>query len=128
MEMITLVLLILASLWIVANLRAPYPAVPLLIATLFLGISLFTGLSLVLLIPAAVVAVLILLLGFPRLRQRLVSRPLLNQFRRVIPPISQTEAEALNAGTVWWDAELFSGRPDWDRLLLMPPPVLSAEE
>ena len=128
MEIITLVVLILASLWIVANLRAPYPTVPLLIAILFLGISLFTGLSLVLLIPAAVVAVLVLLLGFPRLRQRLVSRPLLKQFRRVIPPISQTEADALNAGTVWWDAELFSGHPDWDRLLLMPPPVLSAEE
>ena len=62
------------------------------------------------------------------LRQRLVSAPLLGFVRRVLPPISETERAALDAGTVWWDAELFSGNPDWSRLLSAPPGVLSGRE
>ena len=61
-------------------------------------------------------------------RQHWVSRPLLKIFRRVSPRMSQTEREALNAGSVWWDGELFSGRPHWNKLRSLPPPVLSAEE
>ncbi|MGD8576227.1 MAG: acyl-CoA dehydrogenase family protein, partial [Thiohalophilus sp.] len=61
-------------------------------------------------------------------RQHWVSRPLLKLFRRVSPRMSQTEREALNAGSVWWDGELFSGRPDWNKLRSLPAPVLSAEE
>jgi len=45
-----------------------------------------------------------------------------------MPPMSQTEREALEAGTVWWDGELFSGRPDWRRLLATPRPALTADE
>ncbi len=68
-------------------------------------------------------------LGNPTpLRRHVVSRPLLTLFRRILPQISQTEQEALDAGTVWWDGELFSGNPDWNRLLSFPKPALSAEE
>jgi len=42
--------------------------------------------------------------------------------------MSQTEKEAIDAGTVWWDADLFSGKPDWDKLLRTPQPSLTAEE
>src|SRR5438128_10408634 len=42
--------------------------------------------------------------------------------------MSQTEKEAIDAGTVWWDGDLFSGRPDFDKLLAVPEPRLSAEE
>ncbi len=62
------------------------------------------------------------------IRRRLIAAPLLRQFSKVIPRMSDTEREALEAGSVWWDAELFSGRPDWKRLLAMPQPTLSAEE
>jgi acyl-CoA dehydrogenase len=62
------------------------------------------------------------------LRQKAISRPLLRLFRGLMPPISDTEREALEAGTVWWDAELFSGRPDWKKLLSIPPPALTTEE
>ena len=55
-------------------------------------------------------------------RQHWVSRPLLKIFRRVSPRMSQTEREALNAGSVWWDGELFSGRPHWNKLRSLPPP------
>jgi acyl-CoA dehydrogenase len=46
----------------------------------------------------------------------------------MLPPLSRTEREALEAGTVWWDGELFTGKPDWDRLLAMPGPKLTDEE
>ena len=62
------------------------------------------------------------------LRRRLISAPILRLFRRAMPMMSQTEREALEAGTVWWDADLFGGRPDWSRLLAAPVPTLTAEE
>jgi len=70
----------------------------------------------------------VVLLGVPRIRRRYVTAPLFRQFRKVMPPMSQTEQEALEAGSVWWDAELFTGKPDWQRLLNLPPPRLSQQE
>ncbi|HEX6945270.1 MAG TPA: acyl-CoA dehydrogenase [Casimicrobiaceae bacterium] len=64
----------------------------------------------------------------PALRRKLISEPVLQAFRRVLPPMSQTEREALEAGSVWWDGELFSGRPDWRKLLDVTPATLTAEE
>jgi acyl-CoA dehydrogenase len=66
--------------------------------------------------------------NIPILRRRLISDRILAVYRRVLPDMSQTEKEALDAGTVWWDADLFSGRPDWDKLLAIPAPRLSPEE
>ncbi|MCB1774175.1 MAG: acyl-CoA dehydrogenase [Gammaproteobacteria bacterium] len=71
---------------------------------------------------------LVLLLGVPAVRRRYVTAPLLRQFRKVMPPMSPTEQEALDAGSVWWDAELFSGKPDWQRLLNLPRPHLGRAE
>ncbi|HXH03401.1 MAG TPA: acyl-CoA dehydrogenase [Candidatus Competibacteraceae bacterium] len=62
------------------------------------------------------------------LRQRLISKPLLAWYGKVLPPMSDTEREALEAGTVWWDADLFSGRPDWDKFLASAKPRLSVAE
>jgi hypothetical protein len=59
---------------------------------------------------------------------RWISEPMLRFFRKVTPKMSDTEREALDAGSVWWDGELFSGRPRWKKLKLIPPPALSAEE
>ena len=64
----------------------------------------------------------------PPLRRALLSDPLLGLFRKALPHVSQTEQEALDAGTVWWDGDLFSGNPDWNKLLAFPKPTLSAEE
>jgi hypothetical protein len=66
-----------------------------------------------------------LLLNF---RRRGLTRPLLAHLRGVLPAMSATEREALEAGDVWWDAALFSGNPDWSELLATPPVRLSAEE
>lgn len=62
------------------------------------------------------------------LRKQYISAPLLALMRRNLPPMSNTEKEAIEAGNVWWDAELFSGRPDWRRLLAVPRPRLRPAE
>jgi acyl-CoA dehydrogenase len=70
----------------------------------------------------------IALLNIESVRTRLVSKPFLMVYRRLLPPMSSTEREALEAGTVWWDGELFSGKPDWSKLMSAEAPKLSAEE
>jgi len=75
-----------------------------------------------------ILAAVAVVLNFKPLRRGLLSGRLLGWFRKVLPPMSATEKEAIDAGTVWWDAELFSGRPEWKRLLDTPSPELSAEE
>ncbi|WDG44302.1 acyl-CoA dehydrogenase [Pseudomonas synxantha] len=73
----------------------------------------------------AVVAVPLLL---PDLRRQYFTKPLFSWFQKVLPPMSETERDAIDAGTVWWDGELFSGRPDWDKLLAYPKVQLTEEE
>ncbi len=62
------------------------------------------------------------------LRQKIVSLPLLKYVRAVLPPMSDTERAAIDAGTVWWEAELFRGAPNWQKLNNYPEAALSAEE
>jgi acyl-CoA dehydrogenase len=62
------------------------------------------------------------------LRRSLVTAPIFSLYKKILPQMSQTEQEALEAGTVWWDGELFTGRPDWNKLLAYPKPSLTAEE
>jgi acyl-CoA dehydrogenase len=70
----------------------------------------------------------VVLFGVPLLRRTLVSGAVLSLFRKILPPISATEQEAIDAGTVWWDGELFSGHPDWDKLLAYPKCALTVAE
>ncbi|MBD3609791.1 MAG: acyl-CoA dehydrogenase, partial [Gammaproteobacteria bacterium] len=72
--------------------------------------------------------VLAVLLNITLLRRLLLSTALFSWFKRTLPAMSQTEKEALDAGTVWWEGELFSGRPDWNTLHGYPAPRLSKEE
>jgi acyl-CoA dehydrogenase len=67
-------------------------------------------------------------LGVPALRRLLVSSFILRIFRKILPQVSQTEQEALDAGTVGWDGELFSGNPHWKKMLALPKAGLSDEE
>jgi acyl-CoA dehydrogenase len=62
------------------------------------------------------------------LRREKITKPLLAVYRTMLPSMSDTEREALEAGSVWWDGELFSGMPQWDRLMSFPAPALSDEE
>ena len=67
-------------------------------------------------------------IAIPSVRRRLFSKPTLTVFRKILPAMSQTEKEAIDAGTVWWEAELFKGKPDWKKLTEIKAPQLSAEE
>jgi len=64
----------------------------------------------------------------PSIRRNVLTRPLFNKMRRLLPPMSQTEREALEAGKPWWDTELFTGKPDWRKLNNLPAACLSEQE
>jgi len=77
----------------------------------------------------AVVAVAVaVLIGVRPIRRALISRPIFSTYKKILPQMSETERDALEAGTVWWDGELFRGKPDWDKLLAYPVPKLTPEE
>ncbi len=76
------------------------------------------------LLPALVVG----LLAITPVRRPLIIAPAYRLVKSILPRVSRTEQEALDAGTVGWDAELFSGRPDWSKLLGVRKGTLSAEE
>lgn len=61
-------------------------------------------------------------------RQKYLTERIFKAYRRVMPPLSSTEKEALDAGTVWWEGQLFSGKPQWGELLAYGRPALTAEE
>ncbi len=75
-----------------------------------------------------IVAVTLMGFAIKPLRRLLISDRLYGWFRKALPKLSETEQEALDAGTVWWDAEIFTGRPRWKNLLKVPAPSLSERE
>ena len=79
-------------------------------------------------IVAALIALPLVVASLPPLRRLLITNHLFDWFRKVLPAMSATEREALESGTTWWDAELFSGRPKWKKLLSHPAPSLTEEE
>ena len=87
----------------------------------FAGIGALAAILLLLVPPSLIVDIKLW-------RHALLSRPVLQVFQRILQRMSQTERDAIEAGTIWWDAELFSGKPAWEKLLQLPAPVLSAEK
>lgn len=79
-------------------------------------------------IAAVLVALIAVPLLIPAIRKPLVTAPLLKFYRKILPPLSQTERIALESGSVGFEGELFSGDPDWDQLLSQPAPKLTDEE
>jgi acyl-CoA dehydrogenase len=106
------------ALWWLAFMIAWVAAVRLSGAAGAAGTTLF---AIVLVLPA-------LLFAVKPLRRAWLTKPVLDVFRKILPEMSPTERDAIEAGTVWWDAELFSGRPHWDKLLGYGPATLTAEE
>lgn len=103
----------------------------LISATVVMAIGLVTGASnwFLSLITVLVMGSLLIVLFFaPGLRKKYLTGPLYKMVQNAMPPISRTEQEAIDAGSVWWDAELFSGRPDWHKLMSQPRPMLNQEE
>ncbi|MFT5658070.1 MAG: acyl-CoA dehydrogenase [Gammaproteobacteria bacterium] len=66
--------------------------------------------------------------GTQDFRLKYLTKPLLTRIKAVLPPMSQTERDAIQAGSVWWESELFRGAPDWQKLRDYPAVKLSDEE
>ena len=101
--------------------RAMYALIAVAVVGLILPTS---GVINVLLVLAAVISAL---LAYTPFRQERLSKPIFKWFKGVLPELSPTEQEAIDAGTVWWDGELFSGKPNWTRLLDIPKPEITPE-
>jgi acyl-CoA dehydrogenase len=71
---------------------------------------------------------LIAMLVVRPLRRSVLTAPLFAIYKKILPQMSDTEREALEAGTVWWEGELFCGNPNWQKLHSYPRPVLTAAE
>ncbi|NNL06214.1 MAG: acyl-CoA dehydrogenase [Gammaproteobacteria bacterium] len=127
-------MLLWIGLFILITAVAVYFRVPLLLWSLLVALGLVAmhtvpgigsaSLALLWLIFAAVV----IPLNVPMLRKNLISTPLFNGMGKAMPTISQTEQEALDAGDVWWEGELFSGKPNFKKIRTLPKPQLTEEE
>jgi len=80
--------------------------------------------------PWLLVPLVLILLPFNLLsvRRAMFSKPMLQTFQKVMPPMSRTEKEAIDAGTTWWEGDLFRGNPDWEKLHNYPQPRLTEAE
>lgn len=129
MELIVLILVILAVASALAFFRAPFILWTLAVALIITWTLQGTGLS-----EPALIALwtgfgaVALLFNLKPLRRNLVSAPLLKLFKKALPTLSATEREALEAGTVWWERELFSGAPDWKTMMDFPVKPLTEAE
>ena len=125
MSSLTQLLILVAVIWVLAYRRARMGTI---LGTLAIALALMTwygGIAWLLWILLAGVAVFYF---EDNLRRERLSRPVFEFFKRVLPPMSDTEQEALEAGDTWWDADLFKGAPDWKKWLNLPFPQLSEEE
>lgn len=122
------------ALWIIATLAVLggclYYRASLLVSSLALvGIfavgSFFDIVGVVLWVLLAIVLVP---LNFTPIRRGVIAKKLLGMYRKVMPEISETEKDAIDAGTTWFEGELFRGAPDWNKLHSIQKAELSAEE
>jgi len=85
-----------------------------ILAVFLLGYTIFNMLSgTFLLLSWAIYLAAALTFNFPNIRRKFFMQKLFHSVKKKLPPMSQTEREALEAGDVWWDGDLFSGQPNW---------------
>jgi len=90
--------------------------------------ALFFSESTTVTVIGAIAAIALGVLSLDGFRTNTVTKPIFNFYKKILPQMSDTEREALEAGTVWWDGELFSGKPNWQMLLNHPNPTIPQEE
>jgi len=113
-----------APLWQWALLALVVGLLSRVVMTPIFAIDLISWGTIVALIPAVILG----LLCVTPARRAAVTGPAYKLVKSILPRVSRTEQEALDAGTVGWDAELFSGKPRWDKLLNIRKATLTAEE
>ncbi|MGP9801615.1 acyl-CoA dehydrogenase FadE [Rheinheimera sp. NSM] len=125
MEVIILCAVLIAAIGILAYNRASLTMFTAAIAVILAVGSAFDAAGTVAWIVFLLVA---LPLNIAVIRQQYLTKPLLKLYRKIMPEMSTTEKEAIDAGTTWWEADLFRGNPDWHKMHNFPVPRLSAEE
>ncbi|WP_198783236.1 acyl-CoA dehydrogenase FadE [Shewanella putrefaciens] len=121
-------------LWIIAMILVlgalAYLRVSLLTATIAAAVVMTAGWTLDVVGPISwiIFLVIALPLNISAFRQNVISRPLMKVYRGIMPEMSSTEKEAIEAGTTWWEADLFAGNPNWKKLHNYPVARLSADE
>ena len=135
MSVLVFIILSLAALSVLALRGGPLPYWAAVVAVLTLigqvGVPFLEPVWSAWSVPAVVgwlIAAGLAVLSVPSLQHQWVIRPAYRALKRVMPTVSDTEKEALEAGTVGWDAELFSGEPDWPELAAVAPITLTEEE
>jgi len=118
-------LIVLGVIWILAYQRARMGTILIAIAVALIISTWYWGVAWLLWIVLGVVA---LFYFEDNLRRTRLTQPVYRFFQRVLPPMSDTEQEALEAGDTWWEADLFKGAPDWHEWLALPFPKLTAAE
>ncbi|HEX5127921.1 MAG TPA: acyl-CoA dehydrogenase family protein, partial [Rhodocyclaceae bacterium] len=127
--MIALIALLLIGLFALAVWRAPLAIWVLAGAVWWIAMGWAGAWSQTAVISLVVATVLIGAVFIVRpIRSALISKPVFAAYKKILPPMSETERTALEAGTVWWEGDLFSGRPDWKKMLAYPVPKLTDEE
>jgi acyl-CoA dehydrogenase len=111
--------------WFMLYSRVKLSSFTLVFALLLLLASTFQLVSIISWLLFIAIATPLNLIEF---RKQHISQPLLAAFQKIMPQMSRTEKEALDAGTTWWDADLFHGEPDWEKLHNFPKPRLTADE
>ncbi len=99
-----------------------------ILAAFLVALYVAVGATSLFFVAVLIVAVLVSLFGCPYIRRAVVSAPLLKMVGKILPTMGDTERAALEAGSVWWDGELFSGDPDWKKLLDFKPRELTERE
>lgn len=128
MTILIWLLIILACTYVLANFPQTLLSISAVIGVALLGLFL-TGIGTVAtVILALIFIVAAVVLNVSGIRKKVLTSPLLNYVRAVLPPMSQTERDAIEAGTVWWESELFRGNPDWSKLMSTPVAELNAKE
>src|SRR5690349_24203493 len=129
MSIASIVLAALAGIWVLAYHRANGVAWTIGFAALSAAVTFATGAPpwLYGLFWVATAAFGVFSIVKP-VRAGVVTKPIFGIYKKILPQVSQTEQEALDAGSIWFDADLFSGKPDWKKLLKYPEAKLSADE
>ena len=125
MDIIIWLFIAISLTWFMSYSRASLSSYTLTFAALMAVGSLFNVIGIVSWLLFAVIA---LPLNIDNIRQQFISMPLLALFKKIMPRMSTTEQEAIDAGTTWFDADLFRGDPDWTKLHNYPRPRLSTQE
>ena len=119
------ILIQISTLWLIFFISMSRTSGSILTIVVAIATALFSPWSLLLRIPLILISLVVMI---DPLRKALITKVAYKTLANAMPSMSTTEREALDAGTSWWEKELFMGAPDWKKFDAYPYPTLSIEE